>query len=443
MNTAEASTDNKLTSGNPRKCIAVGVIIIAVFFGAFGAIAAFFPYSGAVIASGVVKVSKERKTVQHLEGGIIDKILVQEGDSVEKGQVLVRLKSSSVNASVSIIEAQLRIKMAEAARLKAESRFNDVIAWPDELGDTENNPNLAKILQEAEDVFNARKKDLEGKTQLYNSQIVQMNEKIIGAREEMAAQEEIVRTLEEELAAKEELYEKRYIDKAQLLVLQRSLAQHEGQVGSLRQGIAETLQKIEELKLRIIDLRNQYQQTAIAGLSVANDELFELQEKLKPNLDQKDRLEIKASVSGEIINLKIHSEDGGIIKAGEAVLEIVPKDAKLIIDAQVSLENITKVRKGQPANIQLTAFNRRDTPNVEGFVTYVSADKLSQQTAGGTSSYYLVHLEVDEQSLEESGAYLSPGMPAVCYITTETRTILKYLMDPLLENIDHALRETT
>jgi len=205
--------------------------------------------------------------------------------------------------------------------------------------------------------------------------------------------------------------------------------------------IAETGQKIEEMKLRIIDLRNTYQQTAISELSRVNDQVYELREKLKPNLDQKERLEIKAPVSGEVINLKVHSEDGGIIRPGDPLLDIVPENAKLVIESHVQTENVTHIQKGQSAKVQLTAFNRRDTAPIDAVVTYISADKLTQQTSAGEMPYYLVHVNVDEKSLKESGAYLSPGMPAVCYITTETRTILGYLLDPILQNFDHALRD--
>jgi len=437
----DLAKQDELTSGNPRKCIIAGILIIVIFFGGLGAWAAFFPFSGAVIAPGIVKVSMERKTVQHLEGGIVDKIFVKEGDLVEKGQVLVSLKSTSVDASVSLLQGQLWNKIVESARFKAESQFADTIIWPDSLPNVETEPALAKILQEEEAVFRSKKKDLQGKSELYLSQIEQLKQKIIGAQEEMAAQEKIVRNIREELTAKEVLYTDRYIDKAQLLTLQRTLAEHEGQTGALRQVIAETGQKIEEMKLRIIDLRNTYQQTAISELSRVNDQVYELREKLKPNMDQKERLEIKAPLSGEVINLKIHSEDGGVIRPGEPLLEIVPENAKLVIESHVQTQDVTHIQKGQPAKVQLTAFNRRDIPPIEGMVTYVSADKLTQQTSSGEMPYYLVHVNVDEKSLKESGAYLSPGMPAVCYITTETRTILGYLLDPILQNFDRALRE--
>jgi HlyD family type I secretion membrane fusion protein len=442
MNQPTVPKELQVINTNPRKYIIAGLMIIAVFFGGLGAWAAFFPFSGAVIAPGMVKVSMERKIVQHLEGGIVDKIFVREGDGVEKGQVLVRLKSTPVTTSVTLLQGQLWLKTAEFIRLKAESRFADSIVWPDSLPVVEKEPSLAKILQEEEEVFTSRKKNLMGKTRLYLSQIEQLKQKILGAKEEMAAHKKIIASIQEELEAKEDLYKDRYIDKAQLLVLRRSLAEREGQAGALWQVIAETGQKIEEFKLRIVDLRNTYQEEAVSELTRVSDQIFEIREKLKPTLDQQERLEIRAPVSGEVINLQIHSEDGGVIRPGDSLMDIVPKNAELIVEARIRTEDITRVQKGQPTKVQLTAFNRREIPPIEGVLTYVSADQLTEKTSAGDIPYYVAHVKVAEKDLEENGAYLSPGMPAICYITTEMRTIMDYLLDPILENLDQALRET-
>jgi multidrug efflux pump subunit AcrA (membrane-fusion protein) len=195
------SMEQEIISANPRKYIVAGLLIIAAFFGGLGAWAAFFPFSGAVIAPGIVKVSMERKTVQHLEGGIVDKIFVKGGDLVEKGQVLLRLKSSRVTASVSLLQGQLWVKTAEFARLKAESRFADTIVWPASLPEAEKASPLAKILQEENEVFTSKKKDLLGKTLLYISQIEQLKQKILGAEEEMSAHKKIIASIHEELTA--------------------------------------------------------------------------------------------------------------------------------------------------------------------------------------------------------------------------------------------------
>jgi HlyD family type I secretion membrane fusion protein len=437
--------EEDLQSANDRSTrnyVIAGIVIVVFFFGGLGAWAALFPFSGAVIAPGVVKVSMERKTIQHLEGGIIDKIIVREGDTVKEGQVLVRLKSSQIEASVSLLEGQLWLKLAESARLKAEGLLAEQIEWPDELDAAQAGPALKKILDEERTVFVTRRKDLAGKIQLYASQIEQFNEKIIGAKEEKRAHEKIIGSLREELAAKKALFQERYIDKTQVLSLERALADHEGQAGRLRQVIAETRQKIEELKLRIIDLRNTYQDKAVTELSRVNDQIFEIREQLKPRIDQKERLEIKAPMAGVVINLQIHSEDAGVIQPGQPLMDIVPENADLIIETKVRTDQITKVKQGQAAKVQLTAFNRREIPPIAGTVTYVSADQLTERTAAGEMPFYVSHIEIPEKELEDAGAYLSPGMPAVCYITTETRTIVDYLLEPIMENLDKALRES-
>ena len=441
----EKKTSNRVDKAlntNPKRFIIGGLIIVLVFFGGLGAWSALFPFAGAVIAPGTVKVSQERKTIQHLEGGIVDEILVKEGDKVDKGQVLVRLKSSQINASVSLLQGRLWAQMAKADRLEAESRLKGSIDWKPELLQRQDNPDVVEVMAKEKDIFASRREDLQGKISLHRSQIDQLNEKIEGAKEELNAQKEIIAILNEEIAAKEELYKDRYIDKAKILELKRMLSERKGRAGSLKQTIAETRQKIEELKLRIVDLRNTYREKAVTELGKVTDAVFQLREQIRPKLDAKQRLEIKAPITGEVLNMRVHSEDSGVVKPGEPILDIVPEQAELIVEARIRLDQITDVFKGQSTKVQLSAFNRRTTPPIPGEVVYVSADQLEQRTSRGNQAFYNVHVQVDQQELEESGAYLSPGMPVVCYITTEERTVIGYLLEPILEVVDKSMRES-
>jgi HlyD family type I secretion membrane fusion protein len=171
------------------------------------------------------------------------------------------------------------------------------------------------------------------------------------------------------------------------------------------------------------------------------DVIFEIKEQVKPQLDAQERLEIRAPVSGVVINMQVHSEDSGVIRPGMPLLEIVPEGFKMIIKAQVRPQDIISVKKGQDTKVQLSAFQRKSTPPVKGRVTYVSPDLMSQQTSQGTISFYEAHVEVDENDLKAKNAYLSPGMPVACYITTDKRNVISYLLGPLLKNVDMALRE--
>jgi HlyD family type I secretion membrane fusion protein len=433
--------NSKVLNTNPKRFILGGVLIICIFFGGLGIWSVFFPFQGAVIASGTVKVSGERKTVQHLEGGIIDAILVNEGQKVTKGQVLIRLKSSKVNASVDLLQGQLWAKLAESARLSAESTMQQEIDWPGQLLSNQDNPEVRELIQKQKDIFESRRTDIGNKISLYRSQIEQIKNKIAGANEEITAQQEIIANLKEELQAKEELFKDEYIDKVQLLELRRMLSEHKGRAGKLRQSIAESRQKIEEIKLRIVDIKNTYREKAVTKLGEVNNQIFELRERIRPQLDAKKRLKITAPVSGEVINLQVTSEGSGVIKAGQPLLDIVPTQSNLIVEAWIQLTDITDVKKGQSTKVQLSAFNRRSTPPIPGKVTYVSADQLTRETPRGPQSYYVAHVRIDSQDLEEHNAYLAPGMPAVCYITTDKRTVIGYLLDPIFNNLDQALRE--
>jgi epimerase transport system membrane fusion protein len=433
---------NTILNTDPTRYIIAGLLVIILFFGGLTAWSVFFPFQGAVIASGVVKVFGEKKMVQHLEGGLINKIFVKEGDRVSAGDVLIELTSSQVSANVDLLRGRLWAKQAEASRFKAEAGMKSEIAWPEEFEKLKGgNREISEIILTEERIFSSRRSDLQGKVELYNSQIKQLGNRIEGAKEELKSLEEIILNLEEDLKSKRPLVKDKYLGKTNVLELERALSEQKGRRGKLNQDIAQFHQMIQEFQLRIVDIENQYKETAVSALGQVTDTIFELQEQIKPQLDAKERLEIRAPISGTVINMQIHSEESGVVRPGMPLLEIVPEDLKMIIKVQVRPQDIVSVKEGQDTKVQLAAFQRNSTPPVKGKVTYVSPDLLTQQTAQGFISYYEAHVEVDKEDLAAKNAYLSPGMPVSCYITTEKRTVISYLLDPLLKNVDTALRE--
>lgn len=426
---------------NPKPLILAGIAVILVFFGGIAAWSAFLPFSGAVIGSGTVKVSKELQTVQHLEGGIVEDILVREGDEVEVGETLMRLKRPQVDAQVSMLRNQIRAQTAKAARLRAESRMADAIDWPPSLKDKRDDPEVADVMEMEREIFDSRRSTLTGRISLHRSQIEQLEEQVSGMKEELSAQKEIMATLEEEIDAKQDLFEEDHIDKTEILELKRRLAETRGRSGRLRQNIAESRKKKEELTLQIVNLQDTYREEAFAELGKVQETIFELNDKLIPQLDAQTRLTVKAPVAGEIINMHVHSKTTGVIQAGQEILDIVPKGAELIVEARVKPDDITSVMKGQPVRVQLTPFNRRTTPPVMGTVVHVSGDQITRETSRGEETFYETRIQIDEGELDKHGIYMSPGMPAVSYIETEERTILGYLLEPILEMMDRTLRE--
>lgn len=432
---------NPVLNTNPLKYIIAGLVVIVLFFGGLGIWSFYFPFQGAVIAPGVVTVSGERKMVQHLEGGIINKIFVKEGDDVTQGDVLIELKSSQISSNVELLQGRLWAKEAEAARLRAEAVMKPSISWPKALNELKGNQDIAQILSMEKDIFVSRRSDLQGKIKLHHSQISQTKNRIEGAGEELKSVTEIILNLEEDLTSKRPLLAEKYMGKNDILTLERSLSEYRGRKGKLKQDIAQFTQMTQEYKLRIVDMENQYRDAAVSKLGEVTDLIFDLKDQIKPMLDAECRLEVRAPVSGVVINMQVHSEDSGVIRPGMPLLEIVPKDLRMLIKAQVRPQDIISVKKGQLTKVQLAAFQRKSTPPIMGTVTYVSPDLMSQQTPRGEMSYYEVRVQVDEVDLKAHNAYLSPGMPAACYITTESRTVISYLLDPLLENVDKAMRE--
>ncbi len=426
----------------PGKLIFAGLVVIGLFFGGLGGISATMPFSGAVIAPGLVKISDERKTIQHLEGGIVDKILVKEGDKVEKGQVLIRLKSSQVDASVTMLNGMLFAKQAQLERLSAEKNMDRAIAWSKDLREQSQNPEFQSVLKKEQEIFDSRLGGVFSKLKINQARIRQLDEKISGITSEIESRRLIIASITQEIAIKEPLLKENYIDQSELLQLKRQLYEHKSQLASKQQMIAESKEKINEIELSSIDLKNSFREKAVAELGQVNEAIFKLQEELRPRKDARERLVIIAPVDGDVINLRIHSEKGGVIRPGEPLLDIVPSGAKLVIECKLRQDKITMVKEGQTTKIQLSAFNRITTPPLDGKIIYVSPDTMEENTPQGPVPFYVLHVVPLEGELERNNAWLLSGMPAACFIETERRTFLQYLIEPIVLNIDRSLRES-
>lgn len=425
---------------DPHHIIRQGIILIFFFFGVLGIWAIFGTISGAVVAPGKVKIESERKTVQHLEGGIVDSILVREGDNVTAGQTLIVLESIQVDASVEALRKQLVASTAAYVRYSAEKDMKETINWPEELEVLAAASASEDTLANEFKIFTARRDAIHGQISMLKSQISQINAQISGLEEQSKAEETIIRTLNEELKAKQQLFAERYLEKSQILELERMLASHKGSKGLLRQSIAEARQKRDETNLRIEDTINRFVEDATNNIGRLDNEILQIKEKLRPLKDAKTRLNVVAPVTGRVVGLKVHSK-GGVVRSGEPLLDIVPEDNPLIVEVQVPVNKITEVYIGQDAQVQLDAFDIRLTPLIKAKVIHISADRIEEKTAGGIMPYYICYVEVDQKEIEKANVYLSPGMPATVFITTKERTVLYYILEPLIKNWDRALRE--
>ncbi|MDD4393510.1 MAG: HlyD family type I secretion periplasmic adaptor subunit [Desulfobacterales bacterium] len=419
--------------------MAAGLIIVGVFFGIGGLWMTLAQITGAVIASGEVRVDTERKTVQHLEGGIVRQILVRNGDKVEVGQPLILLENARVMAAIDQLNLQLTATLIENARLDAEKELAAAPQWP-ERSIVVAQVKFDELVKSANKVFTSGRRALKNQTALLEKQIDQLREQEISLDGRLVAEQQIIDALQEELDAKLVLYKDHYIDKTRILELRRALAEHRGIKAQIHGSRAELKERIAEFELRINALDNDYRQQAVTRQSEVAQRIYDLQQQLLPLDDARQRLTVTAPVSGEVVALQVHSA-GGVVSPGQPLLDIVPKDSPLIIECRIMVKDITHVFKGQPADVQLLAFSQRTTPKVVGTVVYISADRIMQRTPYGEQPTYVAHIQLDKEELAANDLYLTAGMPAAVYIRTKPRTVLDYALEPLKENFDRALRE--
>lgn len=411
---------------NLRRIMLSGFIILAIFFGGFGLWATLAKLSGAVIAQGTVKVDLNRKAVQHREGGIIQEILVREGDRVKAGQPLVILADTQVDASVMMLRNQLAAMLAKQARLEAQRDMKASIIWPKELVELEQYPDVRDIMHSEENILREERQSLEGQVRL-------MQEQISGLKSQVQAEERIIEAFQEELTAKMELQRNKYLEKTPILELQRNLANHQS-IKSVTQ------QKISEMSMRIIELRKEFTQKATSQYGDVQSKAVEMRERLRPSVDAQERLVVSAPVSGTVMDLTIFTV-GAVVRPGERLMDVVPQGEPLIIEAEVQVKDIANVHIGQDAKVQLSAYSNDEATPFDAQVTYVSPDRTLARTPMGEFPIYKIHVEIPQKELDNQKIEMTAGMPAVVFVTTKERTLADYLIEPLTQNFRHALRE--
>ena len=424
---------------NVGRVVRAGVGIIAAGAVGLGTWAAFAPLSGAIIAHAFVKLDMNRKVVQHQEGGIVKDILVRDGDRVRGGQVLMRLDDVRVDATVDLLRTQLDGERAKAARLESERAFLPNVGFPPDLQARRNEPKVAEILQRESSLFRARREALDSQIAVLRKQIRQTEDEAQALSDQIAAEERALKLQREELTVNEELEKRSYVQKTRVMTLQRAVAEYEARWGEHRAELAKTRQRTSELELRILSQRNAYVNSATDELKETGARVFDLEERMRPSKDQADRQKIVAPIAGEVVGLRVFTP-GAVVGPRDVLMEIVPEEKTLIVEARIRPEDVNHVRTGSLADVKLTAYKQRSTPLVEGRVTYVSADRLLEGPNG--TPFYVVHISVAERGLAEAGNLrMQAGMPAEVYIRTDSRTALDYLLAPVTGYLRRGMRE--
>ncbi|MBI37607.1 MAG: secretion protein HlyD [Alphaproteobacteria bacterium] len=416
-----------------------GLIVVLLAFAGIGGWAATAPMASAVPAAAILAVKGERKQVQHYEGGIVDKVLVEEGETVREGQLLVLLNDIQVSATASRLRNQIDLHVAQKARLIAERDSLSSIVFPEELASRVNEASVKEIMESERQQFAARRESLNGQINILKQRISQLEDQIEGHRIQRKSRFDQLKIFDLELVGLRELYRKGHYPRNEILARERAMARLKGEAGSDDAQIARAQNGVGEAKSQIISLRQRFREDVVARYQDIQAAASDLRQRLAVAEDVLARIEVKAPQSGIVQNLKVHTS-GGVVRAGQLLMEIAPQDKELIVEAQVSPNDIDNIQVGQEAEVRLVALNMLLTPSVMAKVISVSGDRLVDAVTG--VGYFLIRAEISETETEKLGdVTLSAGMPADVLIKTGERTALAYLLKPLTDSLARGMNE--
>jgi HlyD family type I secretion membrane fusion protein len=395
------------------------------------------PLSGAVIAPAQLKVELNRKTVQHQEGGIVREILVRDGQKVRAGEPLVIIGDVRTDSALRLLQDQLRAEQIRKARAGAEAALQPRFSAPEDLAA---DADVAEHLSRERALFAARRRVLDEQTTSLEAQIRQADEQASALQAQIQATETSARLSNEEVEMNERLVREGFVHRNRLLSLQRTEADYRARVGEYRGELAAARQRAADLRARAAQARNLYQNQAADELRDASAKVRDLEERLRPSQDQVERQIVRAPVDGEIMALRL-SATGAVVGPRDPILDVVPGQEKLVVEARIRPQDIDHVRKDAAAEVRLAnAYDARTAPLLPGRLTFVSADRVSGRESADT--WYVATVELDAGALKRHPELrLQAGMPAEVYLTTPARTLFEYLIKPLAVFAQRGMRE--
>jgi HlyD family secretion protein len=430
------------------KCpTAMGLAVLLAWGAGFGFWAITAPIDGAVVAPGFFVATGQNKQVQHLEGGLVRELLAKEGQLVETDQPLLRFDETAANAKLRRLQLRrYRLNILQA-RLEAEMQSRQTVELPASLGDVANDPEVLVMLERhrmERDVRRARQADEE---QVLRKEIAGMQERALGYETQLSTMRQRLALFAEELIEKQRLLGQQLARKTDVMAIQRAEAGVSGEVADLTGRVADSKERIARAEQQIAQLRSAAAQKAAEELRATESEIDDVQEQIRAARDVLLRTEVRAPVRGVVVKLNHHTR-GAVVAPGAVILELLPVNDELIIEARIDPGDISHVREDQDALVRLSALNQRITPMIAGKVMYVSADTVVEQDARREDPLSRRHSFVARVRLDEADARSkvehfrpTPGMPADVYIKTGQRTFLNYILRPLLDSLSRAFRE--
>ena len=434
-----AATDEALPFLHTNRVVRTGGTMVVLFFFGFVGWAAVAPLQSAIVASGTVIVESHRKQIQHLEGGIVKEILVQDGQTVKAGQPLILLDSTQAATALEQIQDEQDELTAQEARLVAERDDNPVIHFPPDLLARANESKVSESVLGEQTAFENQKASIRQQIEILNEKKAEDARAIEGFQAQIAADDTQIALIQREADAVGKMVAKGLEPTAKLLDLQRTEADIQGQRGDLVQKIAQQKLDSGEVDIQIINVRSQALEDVLKDLRDVQSRRFDLTDRIQAARDVLNRTTLIAPVDGRVVDLQVHAE-GAVIKAGEPVLEIVPVHDHLEIEARLRPQDADEVHVGMIAKVDLSAFKARRLPMLTGTVSYVSPDTLEDQHSG--QPFFLAHVNVDSTILKDyPEARFIPGMPVQIEIQTGAHTALNYFLEPIRDVMHNGMRE--
>ena len=417
----------------------IGYAIIAFTFVGMLGWAAFARIDSAVVANGIVSAEGNRKTIQHLEGGMLRKILVREGEKVKAGQLLFELDPTQANAAAGITKNQYVALRAMEARLLAERDQRATISFPGDLLAQRSDPMVARAITDEESQFRERRQTIQGQVDLMNAQRDQYQTEIDGIDRQTQGLKDQLGFIQDELSDLRKIYDKGLVPRPRLLALEREQASLSGSIGRLTADRAKAVQGAAETQLKIRQIKQTFFEEVSQSITETRVKLAEVTEKEVVASDAQRRINIVSPVSGTAQNLRFFTE-GAVVRPAEPMVDIAPDDEAFVIQAHFQPTDVDNVYPGMVTEVRLPAFHSREIPVLTGKIESISRDRLSDPE--GKTSYFLGIVRVDVKQLPKPlRAKVTAGMPAQVIVPTGERTVLQYLFSPLRDTLRTTMRE--
>jgi HlyD family type I secretion membrane fusion protein len=432
---SQQKDDKVVLPRNPHRVIRVSFIFLACTLGAFLIWAAFAPLKQGAAAGGVVTVATYKKVIQHQYGGTVKEILVHEGDEVHQGQPLIRLEDSDIKAKFAGARAEYVASLVVYSRLQAERAFMPQIVYPEEVLQMKDDPEIKRMMMVQEALFKARRTKLEADKKVLMESLKGLREYASSLEKQRASYQKQLELLVKQVDSLKSLSDEGYYPKNRFLDLERAAE-------DLRAKMAETLANqlraqsaVQEYMMRISAIDKEFLKEVETELADVEKKLPALKDNYNAVKDMLAKTEIKSPDDGIVMGLKVHTI-GGVVMPGQPIMEIVPKNSELIIEAKLSPQHVEDVRKGLKADLHFVALDPKKTPVLEGEVIYVSPDLMMDEAT--KAPYYLLRVRIDEKSLQEIrklNKEVIPGMPVHVIVQTSSRTFLSYLVKPFVDRL--------